>query len=129
MVVQRDRGQVAVIEPQKVARDKRGNVHFVPDPEHAFERRAWTSPQRSARAEAPGQLAIDIVRVGIAWKPADTQDIVGLWARVRFRGELWDVAAPPALHWSQVKRLRHWSIDLRRRGSSRVDEAVEEGAP
>lgn len=76
-----------------------------------YETTAWMIPQRSQRAEVPGQQEIDVVRIGVT-----ASEDIDLWARVEMRGDMWDVAAPPAFHNGTLK-TRHWSIDLRKRTS------------
>lgn len=90
--------------------DDRGNKHEVATDEAAHEVNAWIFSQRSARAEVPGQLAINVIRIGV---PADLEG-VDLWSKVEILGKLWDVAAPPAYHHG-TRHTRHWSIDLRER--------------
>lgn len=73
-------------------------------------RRAAFIPQRSARAELPGQQQINITRMLVN---ADMPD-VDLWSRVEWDGKMWDFVTPPSLHYGS-RRTRHWSVDLRER--------------
>ncbi|GGK13213.1 hypothetical protein GCM10010124_02220 [Pilimelia terevasa] len=110
MSVQRRRGQTALIWRTKTAIDKRGNTVVVADADGPHEVRAAFIPQRSARAEVPGQQQINVTRMIVA---ADLPE-VNLWSRVRWRGRDWDVVTPPAYHHG-TRRTRHWSIDIRER--------------
>jgi hypothetical protein len=69
-------------------------------------------PQRSARAEIPGQQQINITRMIVA---ADLEG-VELWSRVELLGKVWDIVTPPAYHHGE-RRTRHWAIDIRERPS------------
>jgi len=107
---QRRRGQSAFVFSLTTITDGRGNRKLAPDMEHGTAVRAAFIPQRSSRAEVPGQQEVDVVRMLVG---ADVPD-VGLWAIVQWRGDLWDVAAPPAYHHG-TRGTRHISVDLRRR--------------
>lgn len=110
MSVQRRRGQRAFIYKSMSVVDNRGNTLSVAADDGPYEVRAVFIPQRSARAEVPGQAQINVTRMLI---DADTED-VDLWARVQWNGRMWDVVTPPALHHGS-RRVRHWSIDIRQR--------------
>lgn len=109
MTVQRRRGipaKVWVVEDQT---DDRGNVHKVAVPANPHEVRVWTYPQRSAKAEVPGQQHINVTRIGIP-----VVDNIDLWSRVEFMGKMWDVVTPPMYHHG-TRQTRHYSIDIRER--------------
>jgi hypothetical protein len=108
--VQRRRGQLAQIWKTREVIDARGNTVVVADGDGPHEVRAVFIPQRSARAEVPGQQQINVTRMLVA---ADLTD-VNVWSRVEWAGRLWDVVAPPAYHHG-TRRTRHWSIDIRER--------------
>ncbi|MDH6462060.1 hypothetical protein M2302_002235 [Micromonospora sp. A200] len=110
MSLQRRRGQMARVWKTKVVTDKRGQTVRVADPDSPYEVRAAFIPQRSAKAEVPGQQQINVVRMLVDAELAD----VDLWGRVEWAGKQWDVVTPPALHYG-TRRTRHWSIDLRER--------------
>ena len=83
---------------------------MVDEEEPAYSLRAWVFPQRSAKAEVPGQQHINVIRIG-----TDVlDDRVDIWSRVEFMGRSWDVAAPPAYHHG-TRHTRHWTLDLRER--------------
>lgn len=108
---QRRHGLVAQVWPSHDITDSRGNtqrqVDLDADP---IVVRCAIIPQRSGRAEVPGQLAINVVRMIVA---PDLED-VDLWSRVAVAGSTWDVVTPPAYHHGS-RKVRHWSIDLRER--------------
>lgn len=113
MSYQRARGLPALIYRTKEATDARGNKHRVLDEDTApHEVTAWTFPQRSAKAEVPGQQQINVVRIGTAHDLAGVE----LWSRVTFMGKSWDVVTPPAYHHG-TRHVRHWSIEIRERPS------------
>lgn len=108
---QRRRGQTAKVWPTIKKVDGRGNETWVVD--MAAEPHIVTAafiPQRSARAEVPGQQQINVVRMLV---DANLEG-VDLWGRVEWAGKFWDIVTPPSLHYG-TRRVRHWSIDLRER--------------
>lgn len=107
---QRKRGIPARVWKIAQQIDARGNMQEVADPLDAHEVRVWVFGQRSARGEVPGQLAIDILRIGV---DADLAG-VDLWSKVEVLGHVWDVVTPPTYHHG-TRHTRHWSIDLRKR--------------
>ena len=107
---QRRRGQTAHIWKTITRTDDRGNALVMADADGPHEVRAAFIPQRSARAEVPGQAQINVQRMIVA---ADLTD-VNLWSRVEWAGSKWDVVTPPAYHHG-TRRTRHWSIDIRER--------------
>lgn len=113
MSVQRKRGQKAIIYPEKTLTDSRGSKSKVPDLDNGIEVTAAFIPQRSARAEVPGQQHINITRMIVTTLPG-----VSLWSQVDWDGKEWDVVTPPAYHHGS-RHTRHWSIDLRERPALR----------
>lgn len=109
MSVQRRRGQKITAYPNKLVTDERGNEIVVVDLDNPIETTAAIIPQRSARAEVAGQQMIDIVRMIVR---ADID--LGLWGRVFWDNDFWDIAQPPAYHHG-TRRTRHQSLDVRRR--------------
>ena len=107
---QRRRGLPARIRTVKTITNNRGEILQVADKDNVHEVTVWLFPQRSARAEVPGQQAIDVIRIGV---DADLEG-VELWSQVEMLGRVWDVVTPPSLHVG-TKHTRHWSIDLRAR--------------
>lgn len=113
MSLQRRRGQIVKIYPTKIVTDSRGNESRQADMDgDPLVLHAAAIPQRSSKAEVPGQQQINVVRLIVnAELPG-----VDLWSRVEYLDSFWDVAAPPAYHHGP-RRLRHWSLDIRRRPS------------
>jgi hypothetical protein len=107
---QRRRGIPATLYPIVEKTDRRGNKVLAPDLESPVTTRVWIFPQRSARAELPGQMEINVVRIGTDYNLGE----VGLWSHVDFLGKTWDVVTPPAYHHG-TRQVRHWSMDLRER--------------
>ncbi|QEQ94044.1 head-to-tail stopper [Streptomyces phage Saftant] len=110
MSMQRRRGQTARIWKTQVVTDRRGNDVVRASADGPHEVRAAFIPQRSAKAEVPGQQLINITRMIVA---ADLEDVT-LWSRVEYQGKQWDVVSPPAYHHGP-RKSRHWSIDIRER--------------
>lgn len=112
MSYQRRRGQPALLYRSKTIIDSRGNEVAVVDLDDPYPVRAWVIPQRSSRAEMPGQQDIHIIRIGVE----ALLEGVDSWSRVYYRDVWWDVVMPPAYHHG-TRHVRHWTIDLRRRPS------------
>jgi hypothetical protein len=108
--VQRRRGQLVRIWKTRTVVDQRGNQVILSDADGPYQVVAAMIPQRSARAEVPGQAQINVMRMLVT---ADLDD-VNLWSRVEWRGRSWDVVSPPAYHHG-TRHTRHWSIDIRER--------------
>lgn len=108
--MQRRRGVVAQVWKSSAQTDNRGNEVIVADADGPHEVRCALIPQRSARAEVPGQVQINITRMLV---DADLEG-VSLWSRVQVLGKSWDIVTPPAYHHG-TRQTRHWSIDIRER--------------
>lgn len=108
--MQRRRGQRITVFKTKIVTDRRGNTVKVAHETGPHEERGWVIPQRSARAEVPGQQVINVVRIGLS---ADLRE-VELWSRVEWDGKSWDIVAPPAYRHG-TRGTRHVTIDLRER--------------
>lgn len=107
---QRKHGQPLTLYRTKVAADRRGNDVEILDEENPYNVKAWVIPQRSSKAEVPGQQQINVIRIGVN---ADL-DGVTLWSRADYLGKKWDVVTPPSYHHG-TRHTRHWSLDLRER--------------
>ncbi len=110
MSVQRRRGQKALVWRTKVVTDRRGNQVQMADAEGPIEVTAVFIPQRSSRAEVPGQQQINVTRMIVDPHIPD----LTLWSRVEWQGKQWDIVSPPAFH-NGSRHTRHWSIDIRER--------------
>ncbi|MEU6572293.1 phage head-tail adapter protein [Streptomyces sp. NPDC046805] len=110
--MQRRRGVDAVIYKSRYHTDNRGNQILVADDDGPYRVKCALIPQRSARAEIPGQQQINITRMIVA------HDLEGveLWSRVELLGKVWDIVTPPAYHHGE-RKTRHWAIDIRERPS------------
>jgi hypothetical protein len=93
--------------------DNRGHSVRTPDADGPHEVVAAFIPQRSARAEVPGQQQINVYRMIVDANLTD----VDLWSRVEWDGKTWDIVSPPAYHHGITRHTRHWSIDIRQRPS------------
>jgi hypothetical protein len=118
VTVQRKRGQPLKLWPMVQTVDNRGNKTLGPGGT-PHETKGWVIPQRSSKAEVPGQQQINVIRIGVAVLPG-----VGLWSQAEWDGRLFDVAAPPAYHHG-TRHVRHWSIDLRERPGGATKEAID----
>lgn len=74
--------------------------------------RVTTSVDRSADAELPGQVSVKVMRVLARSAP------VGSWAGVEFRGERWDLAAPPRFTHGLSRATRHVEFTIRSTNNS-----------
>lgn len=111
MTRQRSRGVLIKVWPTHQITDSRGNLTTVVNLEaDPYVVSAAAIPQRSSRAEVPGQQEINVARLIV---DPDLPD-VNLWSRVEYLGDMWDVISPPAYHHGS-RRVRHWSIDIRKR--------------
>jgi hypothetical protein len=110
--MQRRRGVPATIWKARYHTDNRGNEILVADADGPHQVKCALIPQRSARAEVPGQQQINITRMIVS---ANLEG-VELWSRVEMLGKVWDIVTPPAYHHGE-RRTRHWSIDVRERPS------------
>ena len=109
---QRRRGQVAEVYQTKVVTDRRGNEVTVVDDLSKTVIKAAFIPDRSARAELPGQQQIDVYRMILSHEVPGQE----LWSRVYWRGVWWDIVTPPGYHHG-TKHVRHNSLSIRQRPS------------
>lgn len=116
MTRQRRRGRPVTFYPQKLVTDNRGNPKYLVDHDSPIEVRCWIYPQRSSKAEVPGQVGIDVIRVGFNTRHPDGTPIEGvsLWSMARYNGRDWDLVSPPELHWG-TRHTHHYSVDMRAR--------------
>ena len=108
--LQRRRGETIRIYKTGEAENRRGDVVRSPTADY-HEVRAAVVADRSARAEVPGQMQIDVVRFLVPHKLEN----VDLWSRIWWDGRWWDIAAPPALRIGRHRHNRHWTIVARAR--------------
>lgn len=112
MSIQRRRANriPVIFERTEKTTDKRGNPVLSSSPTDTYETVCAWMPERSARAEVPGQQQIDVARLIVE---ADIPS-VDLWSTVRVRGGRWDIVSPPEYHHG-TRHMRHWSVFIRRR--------------
>ena len=104
---QRNRGEVAYIYQVGKTTDLRQNV--VESALSIFLTvRAVFAPDRSARAEMPGQQQVSVFTM------ITSSDLSGvsLYSLVKWRNSWWDIVSPPAWHIGD-RHTRHWSIIIR----------------
>ena len=106
------RGQPATVYGSKATTDNRGNTQRVLDIDSPIDIEAAFIPQRSARAEVPGQAEINVTRMILS---SELPESVDIWGRVTWRGHDWDIVSPPAYHHGATRHVRHWSMDIRKR--------------
>ena len=118
MSVQRRRGLVALVYRQKLQVDRRGSEQYVVDLSNPYRVRVSSVPVRGSKAEVPGQQQIVVYTMTFTPDPRDVETTqlkdIGLWSRVLWNGDLWDVVAPPIYHHG-TRHTRHWSMDVRER--------------
>lgn len=100
--------EVMLIYPEVLVVNARGDQVRVPAAE-PVEIRVTTSAQRQGDAEIPGQVSIKTMRCITRDAP------VGSWARIVFRGEDWDLAAPPRFTPGVSRNTRHVEFVIRSR--------------
>lgn len=99
--------------------DRQGNEVMVPSGKF-YDRRATVAEERQSDAELPGQVAAKIVRLVVRDAPA-----LDSWAEVHFRGERWDLAAPPHFSNGVSRAIRHVELMLRSRND--METGVRDG--
>lgn len=104
--MQRRRGEDITLYRPTEQTDRRGNRTLIPNGESVTVRCA-ESFDRSNRAEVPGQQKVEQISV-ILPQDVDAQ----LWTVALFRGEYWDVSAPPARRRGS-RHVRHQTALLR----------------
>lgn len=100
--------ETMLIYPEVLTHNARGDEVRVPADE-PVEIRVTTSAQRQGDAEIPGQVSIKAMRCIARDAP------VGSWARIVFRGEEWDLAAPPRFTPGLSRATRHVEFVIRSR--------------
>lgn len=118
--MQRRRGEKVTLYRPTEVRDRRGNRVLTPLRDSTTVR-CSESFDRSNRAEVPGQQQVDQISIRIPWN-VDAQ----LWTAAHFRGEWWDVAAPPARRRGN-RHTSHQTVILRRRPQGMQAVADGEG--
>lgn len=99
--------------------DRQGNEVIVPS-DRFIDRRATVAEERQSDAELPGQVSNKVVRIVVR----DAPDLDS-WAAIHFRGEPWDLAAPPHFSNGVSRAVRHVELILRSR--NKMGTGVERG--
>lgn len=111
-----DRGREQMfIYPEVLVINARGDQVKVPA-ETPVEIWVTSSSQRQGDGEMAGQVSIKSMRCITRDAP------VGSWARIVFRGEEWDLAAPPRFTAGLSRATRHVEFIIRSR--NRLDEPL-----
>lgn len=100
--------ETMLIYPEVLTHNARGDEVRVPA-DVPVEIRVTTSSQRQGDAELPGQVSIKAMRCITRNAP------VGSWARIVFRGEEWDLAAPPRFTPGISRNTQHVEFVIRSR--------------
>lgn len=111
MTYQRTRGPLVTFFPRKVFVTERGVEKYGPDRENPKQLRVAFTADRMAKAEAMGQVEIEMY---IARFPWDTEGL-GPGAIVVWRGSEWDCTGPAEIHDTMHGSTRHLTIAVRRR--------------
>lgn len=105
-----DRGsEEMILYPSVLKTDSRGNKARSPDFTSPYSVMVNYSTDRQATAELPGQIDVKVVKLIAPYKTP-----IESWARVKFRGEYWDIATPPVIS-RFTKATRHVEFTLRSR--------------
>ena len=108
---QRRHGARVVFYPQKVVHDRDGVPTLMPDLDNPSRpTRATVLPARAQRAEVPGQLTVNNVRLLVKRMPG-----LGPWARCDFWGRTWDIVKPPEERRNVPRQNRHFVVEVRER--------------
>lgn len=100
--------ETILVYPEVLTVNARGDEIRIPS-DVAVEVKVTTSAQRQGDAEIPGQVSIKTVRCITRDAP------VGSWARIVYRGEEWDLAAPPRFTPGLTKATQHVEFIIRSR--------------
>lgn len=106
--------ETMLIYPEVLTHNARGDEVRVPS-DVPVEIRVTTSAQRQGDAELPGQVSIKAMRCIARDAP------VGSWARIVFRGEEWDLAAPPRFTPGVSRNTKHVEFVIRSRNRLQGD--------
>lgn len=108
--LQTRRGSEALIFRVETVEDAMGNKTVRPHARNPHKVRISQMPDRSAKAELPGQQEINVLQV----RCPPGLDEVNLWSRVYWRGKWYDLVAPPGER-DGSRNIRHWTLILRKR--------------
>ena len=98
------------IYPEVEHTDSRGNKILLPS-HTPVTVRVSASEDRGSDAELAGQISSEVLRILARSAPADS------WSRIMFRGEAWDVVAPPIRTVGMSRATSHVEFNIRSRNS------------
>lgn len=110
MSVQRKRGQRFTYYPKVTTVDSRENRTITVDMDSPRKARGAFIPDRSSRAELPGQQRVEVYKLIVSDKLLD----IDLWGLVEWRGAYWDVSSP-SMYRHGTRQVRHQTAEIRRR--------------
>jgi len=102
--------QSAIVYKTTSVVDDRGNEQVQVDMDNGVEVMAAFTAASTRDIAVAGQATHEQYTMIV--RP-DIPD-VGMWSVVEWRGEFWDVVAPPEYHHG-TRHVRHWSVKIRRR--------------
>lgn len=111
MTYQRTRGPLVTFYPRTTSTTERGVVKYEEDRTQPQHVRAAMTVERTAKAEAMGQVEIEMYQCRLPW---DLEG-VGPGAIIVWRGDEWDLVGPAHLHDSIHPRTRHQTVMIRKR--------------
>lgn len=104
-----DRGsEELVLYPEKTITNIDGATMQVPDMDNPVTLQVNASTGRQSDSELIGQVSVKVLTIITRDAP------VGSWVMVKFRGEMWDVAAPPTIS-GFTPATRHYEFQIRSR--------------
>ena len=111
MTYQRTRGPLVTYYPRKEETTERGVTKYVADRANPKRVRVAFSADRMAKAEAMGQVEIELYTARFPW---GTEGL-GPGALIVWQGAEWDCVGPAAHHDTLHLTTRHLTIAVRRR--------------
>ena len=111
MTYQRTRGPLVTLYPRKQEATERGVISYTADRENPKKVRAAFTADRMAKAEAMGQVEIEMY---IARFPWGTEGL-GPGALIVWDGSEWDCSGPAEMHDTMHGSTRHLTVAVRRR--------------
>lgn len=103
-------GELMHVYPHVEHTDSRGNKVMLPAHE-PITIRVTASEDRGSDAEIAGQISSEVLRILTRSVPGNS------WSRIMFRGEAWDIVAPPIRTHGLTPYMRHVEFNIRSRNS------------
>ena len=111
MTYQRTRGPLVTFYPRKAFASERDVTKWGADRENPQQVRVAFTADRMAKAEAMGQVEIEMYVARFPW---DTEGL-GPGALIVWQGSEWDCTGPPEYHDTMHHSTRHLTVAVRRR--------------